>query len=71
MADLIYTTRSGDTWDQIARRVYGAERYMDVVIAANPDENYTARFDAGTDLMIPELPAADVRAESLPPWREA
>lgn len=65
-----YTTRSGDTWDGIALRSLGAERYMDLLIEANPAYNYVSRFDAGVSLIVPDLPAP-VRPASLPPWREA
>jgi phage tail protein X len=65
-----YRTRSGDTWDAISYRVYGAERYMDVLLDANPEHNYTARFDEGVDLVVPDLPAQE-RPASLPPWRRA
>jgi hypothetical protein len=65
-----YTTHSGDMWDGIAYRTLGAERYMDLLIEANPEHNYTARFDAGVELVVPELPAPE-RPSSLPPWRRA
>lgn len=65
-----YTTRSGDTFDGVAFRELGAERYMDLIIEANPEHNYTARFDAGVELVIPDLPAPE-RPASLPPWRRA
>jgi len=63
-----YTTRSGDTWDGIALRTLGAERYLDLLIQANPEHLYVARFDAGVELVVPELPAP-ARPASLPPWR--
>lgn len=70
MAASTYTTRSGDTWDAIAFRAMGAERYMDLMIEANPDHIYTSIFDAGTVLVVPALPDP-VRPASLPPWRRA
>jgi hypothetical protein len=63
-----YTTRSGDMWDGIALRTLGAERYMDLLLEANPEHNYVLRFDAGVELVVPELPEP-VRPASLPPWR--
>jgi len=65
-----YTTRSGDTWDAIAYRALGAERYMDLMLDANPAHNYVARFDAGVVLVVPALPELE-RPASLPPWRRA
>jgi phage tail protein X len=70
-----YTTRSGDTWDMIAVRVYGAarpldaERFMAELLDANPAYNYIARFDAGVVLSVPPLPAP-LPPASLPPWRK-
>jgi phage tail protein X len=63
-----YITVSGDTWDVIARRALGSEFHMDLMLDANPEHNYVARFDAGVELVVPEIPAEDAPA-SLPPWR--
>lgn len=63
-----YTTVSGDTWDLVSYRVYGSEFYMHLLIGANPSHRFTARFDSGTVLTIPALPAASV-TENVPPWR--
>ena len=68
MSAATYTTRSGDTWDAIALRTLGSERYMDLLIEANPTHNYVARFDEGVALTVPALPNP-VRPSSLPPWR--
>lgn len=65
-----YTTRSGDTWDVVAKRTLGAERYMDLLLEANPSHRYVARFDAGVVLVVPDLPGP-ARPASLPPWRSA
>lgn len=63
-----YTTRSGDTWDAIAARALGSELLMHLMIDANPEHNYVARFDAGVVLVVPEIPEEDLPS-SLPPWR--
>lgn len=68
MASATYATRQGDTWDMIALRTLGAERYMDLLIDANPAHNYVSRFNDGVVLTVPALPAP-VRPASLPPWR--
>jgi len=65
-----YTTSSGDTWDLVALRTLGAERYMDALIQANPDHRFRARFPAGVVLTIPPLPSPP-RPTSLPPWRRS
>jgi phage tail protein X len=63
-----YTTRSGDTWDAIAFRALGSELFMDLMLDANPEHNYVARFDEGVVLKVPDLPEPE-RPASLPPWR--
>jgi phage tail protein X len=68
MASATYTTRSGDTWDAIAFRTRGAERWMYLLLDANPVHNYVARFDAGVVLNVPPLPSPALPS-SLPPWR--
>ena len=40
----MYTTKSGDTWDVIAKEVYGSEYHADVLMAANPQEIDTFIF---------------------------
>lgn len=70
MPSSTYTTRAGDTWDAIALRVFGREVYMDLILEANPEHNYVAKFDQGVTLNVPELPAPE-RPSSLPPWRRA
>lgn len=63
-----YTTIQGDTWDMIAKKVYGAERYLDYLMASNfPLLNYFV-FPAGVELNIPAMPEA-ARA-GLPAWRK-
>ena len=51
-----YTTFSVDTWDSIAKTVYGAERYADYLMQQNPTKINVFRFDAGVELSTPALP---------------
>lgn len=62
-----YTTVSGDTWDGIAKTVYGAERYADYLIQNNPTLVEVFRFDAGVELATPDLPVE--KSGLLPPWK--
>lgn len=66
-----YKTRSGDTWDAIALRALGSELYMDLMLDANPDQNYVAMFGAGVELVVPDLPTPAPATSNLPPWRLA
>lgn len=63
----MYTTKSGDTWDVIAKEVYGSEYHADALMAANPEHIDTFRFSAGVVLKTPTV--EDARAGTLPPWK--
>ena len=62
-----YMTSQGDTWDIIALRQMGSEKYMSLLIEANPKYNQVVIFPAGVSLVIPDSPV--VTASSLPPWK--
>ena len=52
---MFYETRLGDTWDMIAKRVYGDEMKADFLLENNPFLVAVAVFDAGTYVYIPDL----------------
>ena len=62
-----YTTKSGDTWDVIAKAVYGNEYLADVLMAANPEYIDTFSFSAGVKLNAPAL--EEQRDGLQPPWK--
>lgn len=64
---MAYTTKSGDTFDTIAKQVYGSEYHADILMAANPDEVDTFQFGAGVVLTTPAL--EEERDGLLPPWK--
>ncbi|SFP11361.1 LysM peptidoglycan-binding domain-containing protein [Salibacterium halotolerans] len=66
---MIYTTISGDTFDQIAKKELGSERYTGELLDANPEHLHTVIFSAGQELTIPELNNEDDSSSSLPPWK--
>lgn len=63
----MYVTKSGDTWDGIAKEVYGSEYNADVLMAANRGHIGTFLFSAGTVLNTPKL--EEERDGLLPPWK--
>ena len=63
----MYTTKSGDTWDVIAKEVYGSEYHADVLMAANPQEIDTFIFNAGVELNTPAW--EEERDGLMPPWK--
>ena len=62
-----YTTIQGDMWDGIARKVYGHERHMNVLLDANPEYRDIWVFPSDIILNCPEVLA--VKPSRLPPWR--
>ena len=62
-----YTTIQGETWDQIAYKVYGGEEYAAFLMANNYPYLDILVFSAGTVLNTPGLPAEE--DGELPPWR--
>lgn len=68
MADT-YVTRPGDQWDLIAKRIYGAEKHADFLMAQNLPFLDVFEFDAGTVLKTPPLPESEEK--TLPAWRRS
>ncbi|MDY3739389.1 MAG: phage tail protein [Selenomonadaceae bacterium] len=63
----IYKTVLGDTWDIIAKKQMGGERYASKLISANQNYVSTIIFSAGISLNIPDI---DPEIPSiLPPWK--
>ena len=64
---MAYKTKSGDTWDMIAREVYGSEYHADILMAANQQHIETFIFRAGVELATPALKTE--QSGHLPPWK--
>lgn len=62
-----YTTISGDTWDGIAKKVYGSESQAGFLMERNRELIETWRFDAGVKINTPDLP--EERDGLMPPWK--
>ena len=62
-----YTTKAGDQWDMIAKKVYGSEMHADFLMENNLPLLDIYEFDAGTVLNTPDLPLE--QSSTLPPWR--
>lgn len=62
-----YTTIQGETWDEIARKVYGDEKYAALLMADNYPLLDILVFPAGTVLSTPVQP--EYTEEEMPPWR--
>ncbi len=65
-----YVTKQGDTWDAIAKRLYGDERFLDVLIRANINHRKTVVFSYGKRLVVPEINTQSAAYElNLPLWK--
>ena len=63
-----YTTVLGDTWDMIAYKLYGKEKYAKNFVEANLKHVETVIFSAGVVLVIPDI-NTESDISSLPPWK--
>lgn len=63
------TTVQGETWDEIAYRVYGAEKHASYLMEKNYGMLDILIFPAGAVLSTPELP--EEGGSALPSWRTA
>lgn len=62
-----YTTILGDTWDVIALKTLGDEKYTGKLIESNIELADTVFFSAGIVIHIPEISVEE--AATLPPWK--
>lgn len=71
MGKIIYKTVQGDTWDIISSKVYGTDSKSHLILDENLELSYIAFFDAGTEIIIPEISGSseEKTSENLPPWR--
>lgn len=63
-----YTTIQGETWDEIAYKVYGGEEYAAFLMANNYPFLDVLVFSAGTVLNTPGITWYE-ESDELPPWR--
>ena len=56
-------------WDSIAKKVYGTEKAMELLMQANPTYLYTEVFGAGAILHLPQFTAQEQENTMVPPWR--
>lgn len=67
-----YTTVAQNTWDVIAKKLYGSEAFIDQLIRANLQHRKTVFFSAGVVLNAPDIDTESAEfAENLPPWKRS
>lgn len=65
----VYKTIQGDTWDGIAVKVYGDEKYLNNLLEKNQKYKDIIIFSSGVSLELPEIKAEATTI--LPPWKKA
>ncbi len=68
MTKRVYKTIQGDTWDGIAVKVYGDEKYMNELLEANQAYREIIIFPANVSLSLPNIQTQTTTI--LPPWKK-
>ena len=68
MTKRVYKTIQGDTWDGIAVKVYGDEKYMNELLEANQAYREIIIFPANVSLSLPDIQSQTTTI--LPPWKK-
>ena len=63
-----YRTMQGDTWDVIAKKLWGNEKLFVKLMEANPEHREIMFFPEGIELAVPEMETVSA-PEVLPPWK--
>lgn len=68
MTKRVYKTIQDDTWDGIAVKVYGDEKYMNELLEANQAYREIIIFPANVSLFLPNIQTQTTTI--LPPWKK-
>ena len=68
MTKRVYKTIQGDTWDGIAVKVYGDEKYMNELLEANQAYREIIIFPANVSLSLPDIQTQTTTI--LPTWKK-
>ena len=63
-----YTTRAGDSFDQLALQLYNDEKMAHLIIEANPDYADVVIFEECVPIVLPIFDDTAL-PETLAPWR--
>lgn len=64
----VYKTQQGETWDQIAVKLYGSGKYTGALLQANLKYSRYVFLPYGTELAVPEVETASELP--MPPWKK-
>jgi phage tail protein X len=66
-----YLAPQGAVWDWISWKHYGDERFIDILLNANPSLRHIVRFEVPTLIIIPDKPVVPPESVTqLPPWKQ-
>jgi len=65
----VHKTSYGETFDMLAKRYYGNEKLMHIIINANPEYRKKIFFDGEFEIIIPDLPEDTNIEEVTAPWK--
>lgn len=69
MADKIYTTVLGDTWDSIAYKLFEDSKLYNSLLELNEEYSDIIIFPAGIEIKYQAVDSIKRYNENLPPWR--
>lgn len=69
MADKIYTTVLGDTWDSIAYRLFGDSKSYNSLLELNQEYSDIVIFSVGVKIKYQDKILVKTYEENVPPWR--
>ena len=72
MSGYQYVCAGGETFDSIAREVYGDEKYASELMCANPHLTDLSVFTGQESLLLPQIDISEDADESpvTAPWKE-
>lgn len=70
MADKIYATVLGDTWDTIAYKLFGDSKLYNPLLELNQEYSDVVMFEAGIKIKYQDNVIINNINDKLPPWRK-
>lgn len=73
MSGYTYVCSAGETFDAVARKVYGDEKYAAELLCANPEHATLSMFTGMEVLLLPSivvLPDNHAEISAAAPWKE-
>lgn len=73
MSGYTYVCTAGETFDAVARKVYGDEKYAAELLCANPEHATRSMFTGMEVLLLPSitvLPVNQTEISTVAPWKE-